>query len=67
MKIGIIGAGAWGTAFAIHLARQGHQILLWVYERELFDTLQKTSENTFYLPTFTLNHQIDFTQSLEEL
>jgi glycerol-3-phosphate dehydrogenase (NAD(P)+) len=67
MKIGIIGAGAWGTAFAIHLARQGHQILLWVYERELFDTLQKTSENTFYLPTFTLNHQIDFTQSLKEL
>jgi glycerol-3-phosphate dehydrogenase (NAD(P)+) len=67
MKIGIIGAGAWGTAFAIHLARQGHQILLWVYEQELFDALQKTSENTFYLPTFTLNHQIDFTQSLEEL
>jgi len=67
MKIGIIGAGAWGTAFAVHLARQGHQILLWVYERELFDALQKTSENTFYLPTFTLNHQIDFTQSLEEL
>jgi len=67
MKIGIIGAGAWGTAFAIHLARQGHQILIWVYERELFDALQKKSENTLYLPTFTLNHQIDFTQSLEEL
>jgi glycerol-3-phosphate dehydrogenase (NAD(P)+) len=67
MKIGIIGAGAWGTAFAIHLARQGYQIRLWVYEQELFDILQKTSENTFYLPTFTLHNQIDFTQSLEEL
>jgi glycerol-3-phosphate dehydrogenase (NAD(P)+) len=67
MKIGIIGAGAWGTAFAIHLARQGHQILLWVYEQELFDTLQKTGENTFYLPTFTLHKQVNFTQNLEEL
>jgi glycerol-3-phosphate dehydrogenase (NAD(P)+) len=67
MKIGIIGAGAWGSAFAIHLARQGHQILLWVYEQALFDALQKTSENIFYLPTFTLNHHIDFTQSLEAL
>ena len=66
MKIGIIGAGAWGTAFAIHLARQGHQILLWVYEPELFDVLQKTRENTFYLPSFLLNSQIDFTLSLKD-
>lgn len=66
MKIGIIGAGAWGTAFAIHLARQGHQILLWVYEPELFDVLQKTRENTFYLPSFLLNSQIDLTLSLKD-
>lgn len=67
MKIGIIGAGAWGTAFAMHLERQGHQILLWVYERELFDALQKTGENVLYLPMFALDRQIDFTQSLEGL
>lgn len=67
MKIAIIGAGAWGTAFAIHLSRRGHQILLWVYEQELFDTIQKTRENIFYLPSFTLHEHIDFTQSLEEL
>ncbi len=67
MKIAILGAGAWGTAFAIHLSRQGHQILLWVYEPELFDTLQKTRENSFYLPSFTLHEHIYFTQSLEEV
>lgn len=67
MKIGIIGAGAWGTAFAIHLARQGHHILLWVYERELFDILKKTRENSFYLPTIRLEDQIAFTQNLEEI
>jgi len=67
MKIGIIGAGAWGTAFAIHLARQGYQILLWVYEQELFDILKKTRENSFYLPGITLQSQIAFSQSLEEI
>jgi len=67
MKIGIIGAGAWGTAFAIHLARQGYQILLWVYEQELFDILKKTRENSFYLPGITLQSQIAFSKSLEEI
>lgn len=67
MKIGIIGAGAWGTAFAIHLARQGYQILLWVYEQDLFDILKKTRENSFYLPGITLQSQIAFSQSLEEI
>jgi glycerol-3-phosphate dehydrogenase (NAD(P)+) len=67
MNISVIGAGAWGTAFAIHLAKQGHQVLLWVYEHELFDVLEKTRENILYLPSFTLHNQINFSQSLEEL
>jgi glycerol-3-phosphate dehydrogenase (NAD(P)+) len=67
MKIGVMGAGAWGTAFAIHLARQGHRLLLWVYEPELCDTLNKTRENTLYLPSFTLPKQIAFTNNLEDL
>lgn len=67
MNIGIMGAGAWGTAFAIHLARQGHHVLLWIYEEELYDILKKTNENTFYLPSFALQKEIDFTHNLEEL
>lgn len=67
MKIGVMGAGAWGTAFAIHLARQGHRLLLWVYEPDLCDTLNKTRENTLYLPSFTLPKQIAFTNNLEDL
>ena len=67
MKIGVLGAGAWGTAFAIHLAKQGHQVLLWVYEQELYDILQRTRENTFYLPSFNLHDLISFTQSLKDL
>ncbi len=46
MKIGLIGAGAWGTAFALHLARTGNKVLLWFFERELFDIAEKTKENS---------------------
>ncbi|OPY79525.1 MAG: Glycerol-3-phosphate dehydrogenase (NAD(P)+) [Syntrophorhabdus sp. PtaU1.Bin153] len=67
MKIGVIGAGAWGTAFSLHLARRGHRVLLWVYEPELYDTLQETRENALYLPGFTLPEGITFTRSLEAL
>ncbi len=67
MNIGVIGAGAWGTAFSLHLARQNHQVLLWVYEQELYDVLCQTGENTFYLPGFQLPRQIRFTRGLDEL
>lgn len=67
MNIGVIGAGAWGTAFSLHLARQNHQVLLWAYEQELYDLLCKTRENTFYLPGFRLPDQISFTERLDEL
>jgi glycerol-3-phosphate dehydrogenase (NAD(P)+) len=67
MNISVMGAGAWGTAFAIHLSRQGHQVLLWVYEQELLDILQRTRENTYYLPSFELHELISFTQDLEAL
>jgi glycerol-3-phosphate dehydrogenase (NAD(P)+) len=67
MKIAIIGAGAWGTAFAIHLARTGKQVLLWVYEEELCEILKDTRENADYLPGFVLPESIDFTTNLEEI
>jgi len=40
MKIAVIGAGAWGTAFSIHLAKKGLKPLVWVFEKELFDILK---------------------------
>jgi glycerol-3-phosphate dehydrogenase (NAD(P)+) len=66
MSIAVIGAGAWGTAFAIHLARIGKQVLLWVYEKELCETLRQTRENRDFLPGFVLPESIDFTTNLEE-
>ncbi len=65
--IGIIGAGAWGTAVAMHLARKGIRVLLWVYEKDLLNTLKNEQENRLYLPGFALSENIQFTDDLNEL
>ena len=35
MKIGVIGAGAWGTALANLLAGKGYEVALWAFEKEV--------------------------------
>lgn len=57
-SIGVIGAGSWGTTLAHLLAEKGFAISLWVFEKELCETIQKTRENTLYLPGFSLSERI---------
>jgi glycerol-3-phosphate dehydrogenase (NAD(P)+) len=64
-KIGIIGAGAWGTALALLLADKGHDIALWMYEQDLAEETHRTRENRVYLPGFTLPANISVTASLD--
>jgi glycerol-3-phosphate dehydrogenase (NAD(P)+) len=64
-KISIIGAGSWGTALAIHLSGKFRQISLWVYEKELCDTLTQSKENAWFLPGHPLPENIQPTSSLE--
>ena len=58
MNCVIFGAGAWGTALAIHLSRQGHTVSL--VPRRLEQALALTSlrENIDYLPGHRLNDSI---------
>jgi glycerol-3-phosphate dehydrogenase (NAD(P)+) len=49
MKVAILGAGAWGTALAIHLATR-HETVLWARDGDLADVLRQTRENARYLP-----------------
>ncbi len=53
-SVAVVGAGSWGTALAIHLARCGHDVRLWVREPELLEAMRKTGENTIFLPGFRL-------------
>lgn len=65
-KVSVIGAGSWGTAFSIYLARRGRDVLLWVYEPDLLDILKKTRENVYYLRGIKLPNGIGFTNDLGE-
>lgn len=40
MKVSILGAGSWGTALAIHLARSGHGVLLWGRDPEVTRSIE---------------------------
>ncbi len=51
-SIGIIGAGAWGTAMAISLARQGHSVQLWALEDDVVESINVRRENSRFLPGF---------------
>lgn len=49
-RTAVLGAGAWGTALAIQLARCGGEVMLWGHRREHVERLSRTRENTRYLP-----------------
>ena len=45
MKIAVVGSGAWGTALAIRLHRNGHDVTIWTYEKELIPQMEETRIN----------------------
>ena len=64
-RIAILGAGAWGTALAISLARRGgHEVVLWSHSPLLAEQLTDVGENLPYLPGFTLPADIYITSDL---
>ena len=46
----VIGAGSWGTALAIAIARNGHPVLLWGRDADHLAAMQKSRSNERYLP-----------------
>jgi len=50
MRIGIIGAGSWGTALANLLAGSGHDVCIWDVDQGLLNEIEQTHENKKYLP-----------------
>jgi glycerol-3-phosphate dehydrogenase (NAD(P)+) len=64
-RITVLGAGAWGTALALSLARRGgHQLSLWSHSPAHADQLSDAGENLRYLPGFTLPEEIQITSDL---
>lgn len=65
--IGIVGAGAWGTALALVARRAGCEATLWAYEREVADAINGRHENPLYLPGVALDPAIRAVAELAEV
>ena len=66
-RIAVLGAGAWGTALALSLARRGgHQLALWAHSPEHAEELTDSGENLRYLPGFVVPLDIHITAQLPE-
>lgn len=63
-KIGIIGAGAWGTALAQSLAGAGREAIIWAREPEVVTGINEQHQNTLFLPGIPLDPAIKATDSL---
>ncbi|KJS83431.1 MAG: glycerol-3-phosphate dehydrogenase [Peptococcaceae bacterium BICA1-8] len=65
-SVAILGAGSWGTALAITLAKKGVNVKLWCRNTEQAVQLVKSKENVKYLPGVILPHNIEILSDLKE-
>lgn len=65
MNFVVIGAGAWGTAFAVHLVRAGHDVTLAPRRAEHADALLQSRRNADYLPDIALPAGLAITPEIE--
>ena len=66
MRVSVLGAGGWGTALAIVLHHNGHEVTLWEYKKQYTKALNKNRENKIYLPGIKIPPEIKITHSLDE-
>jgi glycerol-3-phosphate dehydrogenase (NAD(P)+) len=65
--IGVIGAGAWGTALAAIMAQSHEQVAIWSFERDVVDAITDLHYNTAYLPDYRLPDNIHATTQLGDM
>ena len=63
-KIAVIGSGSWGTAAAVHLCNQGHDVTLWSWLSDESNRLASELENKEFLPGIALPSSIHFTADI---
>lgn len=65
MKIGVIGAGSWGSTMAKVLADSGHDVMLWVREADLLELLKK-KRRSYFVKSLHLPDNVAVTNELNE-
>ncbi len=63
-KISVIGSGGWGTAIAVMLSKNGHNVNLWSFFEEESINLKKDRENKKFLPGIKLDDSIFLTSDI---
>lgn len=57
-RIGVLGAGSWGTTLADLLARKGHEVRLWAYEAEVVESINRNHRNEVFLAGQSLDRRL---------
>jgi glycerol-3-phosphate dehydrogenase (NAD(P)+) len=65
-RVAVVGAGSWGTALALHLARVGHTVCLWGRDDALVAEMAARRANPVYLPDVRFADTLSVTASLPE-
>ena len=66
-SVGIIGAGAWGTALATVARRAGRDVLLWAHEPATISAINDAHRNEVFLPGVKLDPAIEATARFNEV
>lgn len=66
-KIGVIGAGAWGTALAMVAARSGSIVKLWSNRNDIVESINVYHKNCAYLTSYSLANNISATFEINDL
>ncbi len=66
MKIGVFGAGSWGTALAMVLADKDHEVKIWSIIPDQLKEINKKRTNNSYLKNITIPERITAVSTLEE-
>ena len=65
-NVGVVGAGSWGTALALVLEKNGHQVTLWSSREAKAEELKELRENTDKLPGVKIPEDIEITADIEK-
>jgi glycerol-3-phosphate dehydrogenase (NAD(P)+) len=65
-RIAVLGAGSWGTTLGLVLHDNGHDVVLWEFDREQADAVRRDRENTKFLPGVAVPDSIGVTNDLGE-
>lgn len=65
-RIGILGAGSWGTALAITLSQSGHDVVLWARRSEAAERMRLQHRNPRYLSEALIPNSVTVTSEVDE-